>query len=660
MYKRIKYLIREFLLWAVYLVWSILPERLRAVLANFLKTFYRRHKYAINNIYPVRQHKLKDGRPVALFVGLKPKVSIIIPTFNNPKELGNCLSAIKANTNYDNYEVILIDNNTFDKKALRIMSESGHRVIKYSYKFNFSKMNNLASREAQGDFLLFLNNDTVPQANWLAPMLAEFQKADTGIVGSKLLYSDNTIQHAGMEFDKNLLTFFHPYCRLSSRLKEANFVREVPAVTGACLMIKKSLFEKIGGFDEEYWIESQDVDLCFKVRQLGFKIIFTPLSVLYHDEGATRGLISEDARFHDSGRLRKKWIDAGLILSSGNFSDSMPKKILLIKLISMGDVIMVTPIIEAMRKKYPNSEIVFATSNKYGEILEGNPYLDRLILVRDFDRREFDLEFDYYKSMTLALLYREDWDLVYQIQLLDLSCGYWGTDHHLQDLYADIANVKLIGERPIIKITQTQRDKIQVLFGTYVKSDETVVLLHTTSGWKLKDWDSRKFVQLADMISKKYNVKIFQIGGPDDIIIQSDRVIHLEGKLSLKETAALMERSDLLICPDTGLMHMAAVLGLKIVALFGPTSPSTGGPINGKSYFCIQSDTCCDIPCHMKECRLNKDCAKDIPVEKVFNAVCEMLDGDASDPKSFWKGKAYEGLGREVFNNRSGTGGFRF
>ena len=651
--------------------WILIPYKVKIIVVNLARTFYHRHKTLLdilkNDDRPklagssilcaIRIQKLA-GSSTSFATQTNSFVSIIIPTFNNPHILKNCLEAIKENTRYKNYEVILVNNNSFDKKSLEIINKSGHKVIKCSYKFNFSKINNFAVKYAKGEYLLFLNNDTIPQKDWLVPMLNECQKEDVGVVGSKLLYSNNTIQHAGMAFDAKALRFFHSYRYQPANIKEASYIREVHVVTGSCLMVKKRLFEQVGGFDEDYWVECQDSDLCLKIRKFNFKVVYTPYSVVYHREGATRGLVREDVALYDLRRLRKKWFYNYLILNSENTSKNNSHKILLIKLLSMGDVIMATSIIEAMRKKYPNSEIVFATSYQYKDIIEGNPYLDKVYVCRDYDGNEFDGELNYYKVVTLELLYKENWDLVYQIQILDLPCGYWGTDYHLRDLYADLANVRIKDEKACVPIMDFQRSKINSLYATYVENNQKIILLHTTSGWKLKDWDYKKYPLLIRKIRDKYNTTIFQIGGNNDISIEDNNVIHLEGKLTLKEVAALMEQSDLLICPDSGMMHMASAIGLSIIALFGPTSPPTGGPINGCNYICIQSNTCCDVPCHMKKCFLGKDCAKDISVEAVLDAVDKMLNKEKNITQSWWRDNIYEGLAREAFNNRSGTGGF--
>lgn len=653
-YKRIKYFLREFILKILSLVWALFPGFFKIKLFNLVRAFYQRHKYTLVPSNLPGQRLIPQE--VFQTISSTPLVSIIIPTFNQPYVLKECLDAIKKNTFYKNYEVILVDNNSFEQKSLDVMARSGHRVLKYSYKFNFSKINNFAARYAKGEYLLFLNNDTIPQKNWLVPMLNECQKDDVGIVGSKLLYSDKTIQHAGIEFNADQLKFDHLYRHYPCNHSQANKKSEVLAVTGACFMIKRDVFEQVGGFDEEYWLESQDVDLCYKVRQLGLKVIYTPFSVLYHPEKTTRGQETPDISWHDTLRIRKKWLNDFFVMEPS--APLRHHKILMIKLLTMGDVVVVTPIIEAMRKKFPQSEIVFATSQRYRDLIEGNPYLDKVYLCRDFNPSEFRDPLSYYRAITLELLLNESWDLVYPLQLLDLPYGNWGTDYHLRELYADTANINLDHEKPYLPVASGQREKMKTLIKKYVCDDEKIILLHTTSSWRLKDWDYGKYPILIRKLLEKYKAKFFQIGGKNDVVIQSDLVIPLMAEFSLKEIAALMELGDLLICPDTGLMHMATAMRLPVVALFGPTSPPTGGPVYGEKYVCIQSPSCCFVPCHMRSCFLGRDCAKDIDVEAVYEAASKILDGQQLR-ESWWRGQQYEGLGREVFNNRSGTGGFR-
>ena len=126
-----------------------------------------------------------------------PKVSIIIATRDQPHHLNNCLNAIEQNTKYSNYEVIIVNNNTHDKDAIRILKNTKHKIVNYSYKFNYSKANNFGVKFAKGEYLIFLNNDTIPEKGWLESMLSVCQRKGIGVVGSKLLYENRKIQHAG-------------------------------------------------------------------------------------------------------------------------------------------------------------------------------------------------------------------------------------------------------------------------------------------------------------------------------------------------------------------------------------------------------------------------------------------------------------------------------
>ena len=216
-----------------------------------------------------------------------PKVSIIIPTKDNLKLLSRCIRSLEFNTDYENLEIIIVNNNSSEPETLSYLESLPYDVIDYNDKFNFSKLNNLAVDKATGDYILFLNDDVEAlETNWLNEMISLCQQTDVGIVGAKLLYNDNTIQHAGMAHLKNGF-YFHPYHKLPSESKQnsglINCIRECSSVTGACMLIKKSLFEKIGRFDNTFDVYYGDSDLCQSVQDIGFKVIFTPYAVLRHD-----------------------------------------------------------------------------------------------------------------------------------------------------------------------------------------------------------------------------------------------------------------------------------------------------------------------------------------------------------------------------------------
>ena len=223
-----------------------------------------------------------------------PFVSIIIPTKDSPKFLQNCLQSVFKTTSYPNYEVILIDNNTTDEKAIKVMKSFAVKIIPFKEKFNFSKQNNLGVNESKGEYIILLNNDTeVITKDWIQNMLLYAEQADVGAVGPLLFFPDQTVQHAGVVLgfrgtaDHIMRGFHEDSDGYSGSLCCA---REVSAVTAACMMLKKSVYEEVGGFNVHYATIYQDVDLCLKIRKKGLRIIYTPTAKLYHYEGRTRDL----------------------------------------------------------------------------------------------------------------------------------------------------------------------------------------------------------------------------------------------------------------------------------------------------------------------------------------------------------------------------------
>ena len=260
----------------------------------------------------IQQSSKNDHYEINFRLDKQPKVSIIIPTKDNGFLLRKCLRSIEYNTDYENYEIIIIDNNSIKTETKQFLKSLPYKVISYDDNFNFSKMNNVAFSHSSGEYLLFLNDDTealMPQ--WLNEMVSVCQQKDVGAVGAKLIYRTNKIQHAGMVFLKNGF-FFHPFDHESfqsdTQFDFINVMRECSSVTGACLLTKREIFENISGFDEQFDVFYGDSDLCFKIRELGFKIIYTPQAILRHD-GSTK--IRQAVRLfipvenHDS--FVKKW-----------------------------------------------------------------------------------------------------------------------------------------------------------------------------------------------------------------------------------------------------------------------------------------------------------------------------------------------------------------
>lgn len=241
-------------------------------------------------------------RPGTLFVdyGLRerPLVTIIIPTRNAPDYIGPCLSSLLAKTTYPNFEVLVMDNGSDDPAALAVLEQAQRaprvRVMRWPQPYNFAAINNAAARQARGDYLLLLNNDTlVVHDNWLERMLLHALHHDVGIVGARLVFPDQRIQHAGVVLGMGPNGVAeHPFMGLA--MTEAGYMgmaqvaREVSAVTGACLLIGKQLYDRVGGLDQDRLaVMYNDVDLCLKVRELGLRIIWTPFATLVHHGSAS-------------------------------------------------------------------------------------------------------------------------------------------------------------------------------------------------------------------------------------------------------------------------------------------------------------------------------------------------------------------------------------
>ena len=267
-----------------------------------------------------------------------PKISIVIANKDHVEDLKRCITSIREKSTYDNYEIIVVENNSTTEEIFayykEIQSQDERiRVITYKGPFNYSRVNNLGVKEAGGEYILLLNNDTqVITVNWLEELLMYAQREDVGAVGAKLYYANKTIQHAGVVIGLGAhRTAGHTHYGQSREnlgyMGRLCYAQNVTAVTGACLLVKKSLYEEAGGLDEGFAVSLNDVDFCLKLRKLGYLNVFTPFAEAYHYESISRGLDNQGekaARYEEeSRRFREKWkkeLEAGDPYYNPNFS----------------------------------------------------------------------------------------------------------------------------------------------------------------------------------------------------------------------------------------------------------------------------------------------------------------------------------------------------
>ena len=240
-----------------------------------------------------------------------PLVSIVIPNMNHKSELETCINSIMDKSNYDNFEIVIVENNSdqdeifeyykslvgFDRDEIvsgkSADGEGKVRVAYYDGDFNYSKINNFGVSQARGEYILLLNNDTeLISANSIKEMLDIARRPEVGAVGARLYYADNTVQHAGVILGVGGVAnhaFYNTNRGDVGYFFRSVSVQDLSAVTAACMLTKKSVFEEVGGLSEDLAVAFNDVDYCLKLRKAGKLIVYTPFSEWYHYESKSRG-----------------------------------------------------------------------------------------------------------------------------------------------------------------------------------------------------------------------------------------------------------------------------------------------------------------------------------------------------------------------------------
>ena len=281
----------------------------------------------------IKAEKVEKGVDYGIYhtyfsVENNPLVSVLIPNKDHRADLDLCIRSILSKATYKNLEFVIIENNSTEKETFAYYQEIQRelpnvRVVIWDGKFNYSAINNFGASHATGEYLLFLNNDTeLIEPRLFEEMLGFCQRTDVGAVGARLLYQDDTIQHAGVVVGFGGIaghTFIGLHQAENSYFHRAMCGQDYSAVTAACMMTKASVFNQIGGFSEELAVAFNDIDYCMKVRKAGFLVVYAPYALMYHYESKSRGL--EDtpekvARFNrEIGIFARRWPD---ILAQGD------------------------------------------------------------------------------------------------------------------------------------------------------------------------------------------------------------------------------------------------------------------------------------------------------------------------------------------------------
>jgi glycosyltransferase involved in cell wall biosynthesis/LmbE family N-acetylglucosaminyl deacetylase/uncharacterized coiled-coil protein SlyX len=244
------------------------------------------------------------------------KVALLIPFRDQVGVLKQCVDSIVQKTRYRNFQIVLVNNQSRKRETIeylrRLETAGGVRVLAYEKSFNYSAINNYAAAQTDADYLLFLNNDTeVISPDWLEAMLEHAQRKEVGAVGAKLYYPDGRIQHGGIVVGiAGIAGHIHRHKEKSydGYLHCLKVVRNVSAVTAACMMVRREVFSAVGGFDEALTVNFGDVDICLTMRAKGYRNVFTPFAELVHHEKVTRRVIEPHTLIgHEASYFRRKW-----------------------------------------------------------------------------------------------------------------------------------------------------------------------------------------------------------------------------------------------------------------------------------------------------------------------------------------------------------------
>ena len=524
-----------------------------------------------------RSYRLRRSEPVP---GL---VSVIIPTRGANGHVRICVETLRASTAPGRIEIICIENIPEGDAHWRDwLHAHADRVIHAEDSFNWSRFNNRCAREARGEFLLFLNDDIeIMQPDWLDAMLEQAVRPEVGVVGPRLVYPDGRVQHAGM-FLAQLGIARHAF-RFAEASDPGYFglaltTRDVIAVTGACLMVRRALFESLGGFDEAHEIINNDLDFCLRAHSTGHAVVYTPHATLIHHEMASRGELPD--RF-DTGRFERRWTrlfaegdpffspnlargtddfvpeeEPAELVCSGHplFARDDIHRVLAMKLDHIGDFFTAVPALRRLRGLFPNARITLlgspglrgfalatgtvddfigfeffhARSGLGQKALEGDE-LDALAARMAPER--FDLAIDLRKHLDTREVLRcvgarhlAGFDHLGQFPWLDVALEWEGDrgmhpkrSHVGDDLLNLIEAIGTASSPDRSMVTAAAPGTLEFLpQDARGWFDRPVVCVHPGVGNVMRQWPAAHFAQLVDRLVENHGVRVVLIGGADE------------------------------------------------------------------------------------------------------------------------------------------------
>jgi GT2 family glycosyltransferase/ADP-heptose:LPS heptosyltransferase len=525
--------------------------------------------FAVRRHFKKRKGEWKGGYPAANDFE-KDLVTIAILSKDHLDLIKPCLESIEANLSQKyKIEIIIGDTGSQQRKVWKFYRDAKKKwknlkVLKFRYYF-FSKNNNYLVRNyAKGEYIILLNNDTVVQSGWIDNLIDPLKDNRIGVVGGKLLYKDGTIQHAGMECNKDGHVFAI-HAKKPKDFPETNYKAYVPTVTFACAAMRHDVYDRFQ-LSEDFKEEAQDPDICFRLTEAGFKTLYNPDCEIYHFECSTR-----DWRKGEQDRvlLKKRWgKKIKELFEKGNqrFAfdlDEYKDSITVIRDDGIGDILMGVSAFKNLREKYPEKKLILATYERNIEMMEGFGIFNEFIPIPDGKK---------YSPLPIPT---GNGAKIFNFVDLEMSFGpIWGrtkddnkTNRHIiftRDMELD-PKFELV---PMPEYPEA-RIKVEKLFKDIgIRVDERFVVFNLIASNPARSWWEPYYPILIKAIEDLGFIPLI-VGTKDSEYYQGEKVVNLVGKTkTIAEFIEVVKLGKYVISTDTSAYHIAALSGVPFLAIF--------------------------------------------------------------------------------------------
>ena len=525
------------------------------------------HRYLVRGMSQEDYPRAKDYT--------KGLVTIAILSKNRLELIQPCLEAInKFPSNKYKTEVLIGDTGTTEAEVWQYYRQAAGsyknlKIVKF-FSYYFSKnYNRLIGDQARGQYVVLLNNDTRVTANWLDNLIDPLEDTQIGLVGAKLLYPDNTIQHAGIEFNQRG-DGFHIYRGEPRDLPEANYPAVVPAVTFAGVAMRHDVFDRFQ-LDENFKEEAQDTDFCLRVTEAGFKVLYNPAAEIYHLECSSR-----DWQKGEKDRLRLRWIWAAKLKTiQAKARQRLPfdpekfsNAITIIRDDGIGDLLMGICAFWKLRKHYPEKQLILATCQRNLEMMAGFKIFDQFIAIPD-DRK--------YSPLPIPRASR-----VYNFIMMEMEIeSFWAITNEDNRIHRHLVYTRELGLDqdyqlvPMPDYEEARQRVHQLLRHLKVNLGQRFVVLCLLTANRARSWWEPYFPQVLEAV-QKLGLTPVVVGTRDSKYFQGQGIINLVGRTrTVTEYIEAVKLGKYVISTDTSAAHIAALSRIPFLAIYtGGVKPS--------------------------------------------------------------------------------------